>query len=260
MSGLEEKGLQLIRDENGLKLTDGELELRGDFTKLLPRLKHNNLTHEILIKAARIKAPKKVPAGVLVDAAENAGAMADCDSVLKAEGPMFTLIDATAGLGEDSLLFAAAGFRVMMFERDPVIASLLKDAMERASRIPELAPVVERMELVETDSISYLRGLADKLSEAAALPDTAAVPDVIFLDPMFPERQKSALIKKKMQLLQKLESPSTDEQAMLEAAVAVRPRKIVVKRPLKGPYLAGRKPDYSISGKAIRCDCYVFAR
>ena len=83
---------------------------------------------------------------------------------------------------------------------------------------------------------------------------------MIFLDPMFPERQKSALIKKKMQLLQKLESPGTDEQAMLDAAMAVRPRKIVVKRPLKGPFLAGRKPDYSISGKAIRCDCYVFAR
>lgn len=253
---LEEKGLQLIRDENGLKLTDGELELRGDFTKLLPRLKYNNLTHEILIKAAKIK-----------------GSEREC-----------TLIDATAGLGEDSLLFAAAGFRVIMFERDPVIAALLKDAMVRAGQLPELAPIMVRMELVETDSISALRRLAEGLesheyrenpADPVALTKAAmndgiidaylssilpAHPDVIFLDPMFPERQKSALIKKKMQLLQKLESPSTDEQAMLEAAVAVRPRKIVVKRPLKGPYLAGRKPDYSISGKAIRCDCYVFAR
>ena len=231
MPDLEQKGLCLIRDENGLKLTDGELELRGDFTKRLPRLKYNNLTHEILIKASKIKGIERE----------------------------LTLIDATAGLGEDSLLFAAAGFRVMMFERDPVIAALLKDAMERARLLPELAPVMARMELVETDSVSYLRGLAAKLSEGAALSDTAAAPDVIFLDPMFPERQKSALIKKKMQLLQKLESPSTDEQAMLEAAMAVHPRKIVVKRPLKGPYLAGKKPDYSISGKAIRCDCYVFA-
>ncbi|MBQ4243593.1 MAG: class I SAM-dependent methyltransferase, partial [Clostridia bacterium] len=35
------------------------------------------------------------------------------------------------------------------------------------------------------------------------------------------------------------------------------PHKIVIKRPLKGPFLAGRKPDYSLQGKAIRYDCIV---
>jgi 16S rRNA (guanine1516-N2)-methyltransferase len=236
MTDPEEKGLKLIRDENGLKLTDGELELRGDFTRLQPRLKYNNLTHEILVKAAKIKG---------------------------ANSPL-ELIDATAGLGEDSLLFAAAGFHVRMFERDPVIAALLEDAMERAGEVPELAPAVGRMELVKADSIAYLRKLAAG-KEAPAGADTPdqqdrGIPDVIFLDPMFPERQKSAMIKKKMQLLQRLESPCTDERELLEVAMAVRPRKVVVKRPLKGPYLAGLRPDYSISGKAIRCDCFVFAR
>ncbi len=136
--------------------------------------------------------------------------------------------------------------------------------MERAGEVPELAPAVGRMELVKADSIAYLRKLAAE-REASSEEDTPdqqdrGIPDVIFLDPMFPERQKSAMIKKKMQLLQKLESPCTDERELLEAAMAVRPRKVVVKRPLKGPYLAGLRPDYSISGKAIRCDCFVFAR
>ena len=43
----------------------------------------------------------------------------------------------------------------------------------------------------------------------------------------------------------------------MEAAISAHPRKIVVKRPLKGPWLAGRKPHYSLKGKAIRYDCFV---
>ena len=42
-----------------------------------------------------------------------------------------------------------------------------------------------------------------------------------------------------------------------QAAVSAGPRKIVIKRPLKGPFLAGRKPDYSITGKTIRYDCLL---
>ena len=74
---------------------------------------------------------------------------------------------------------------------------------------------------------------------------------------MFPGRQKSGLVKKKAQLLQKLEKPCEDEEGLLQAAVSAGPRKIVIKRPLKGPFLAGRKPDYSITGKTIRYDCLL---
>ena len=35
------------------------------------------------------------------------------------------------------------------------------------------------------------------------------------------------------------------------------PDKIIVKRPLKSDFLAGRKPSYTLSGKAIRYDCYT---
>jgi 16S rRNA (guanine1516-N2)-methyltransferase len=77
---------------------------------------------------------------------------------------------------------------------------------------------------------------------------------------MFPARQKSGLIKKKFQLLQQLEQPCTDEVELLNVALEAKPRKIVIKRPAKGPYLAEIKPHYSISGKAIRYDCFVFPR
>ena len=197
--------LFLIDEEGCLTLTDGRLRLKGDFTSLMPRLKTSNLQREFLVKASKIK-------GV--------------------GHPV--LIDATAGMGEDSMILAATGFEVYLFEYDHAIAALLKDA-------------VARMHFAEGNSIELMAGLGIE-------------PDVVLLDPMFPARQKSALVKRKFQLLQQLEKPCTDERDLLDAALNMKPRRVVIKRPLKGPYLADIKPSYSINGKAIRYDCIVIPR
>lgn len=212
---LEAAEPELVRDERGLALVGAGMELRGDFTRMLPRLRQGRLQQELLVKAARIKG---------------------------ATEPM--AIDCTAGLGEDSLLLAAAGFSVTMFERDATIAALLTDALERAAADSRLAGIVSRMTLVAGDSLT---GLADLDFE----------PDVVFLDPMFPARTKSAAVKKKFQLLHHLEQPCEEEDALVKAALAVHPRKIVIKRPAKGPHLADMKPSYSIQGKAVRYDVLV---
>ena len=208
--------LTLQLDADGLSLISGDQILQGDFTRMLPRLRPDRLNSELLVRAAKIKDPT---------------------------GPL-TALDATAGLGEDSLLLAAAGFHVTLCERNPVIYELLRDAMTRAAGIPELAGIIARMHLINGDSMDVMTQL-----------DTA--PDVILLDPMFPERQKSALVKKKLQMIQKLEFPCLDEKALFLSAAQAAPRKLVIKRPPKGPFLAGIKPDYSISGKAVRFDCFA---
>ena len=208
-------GLELRRDADGLALAGGGMVLRADFSALLPRLRPDRLGRELLVRAARVR-------GV--------------------EAP--TAVDATAGLGEDSLLLAAAGFTVTMFEKDPVIAALLRDALERAAANPELAPVAARMTLVEGDSVAGLR-------------DLGFSPDVVFLDPMFPERTKSAAVKKKFQLLHHLERPCDNEAELLGAALTAHPRKVVIKRPPRGPLLAGAKPSYPVAGKAVRYDVIV---
>ena len=208
--------LTLVRDEEGLALVGEGQMLRGDFTRMLPRIKAGRLNSELLVKAAKIK---------------------------KAEGEL-TAVDATAGLGEDSLLLAAAGFNVTLYERNPVVYELLKDALERAAQIPELAPVVARMTAVHADSVAGMASLETP-------------PDVILLDPMFPARQKSALVKKKLQMIQKLEQPCDDEITLLLTAMEAKPKKLIVKRPPKGDYLAGLKPDHSIEGKAVRFDCFA---
>ncbi len=209
------EGLELRRDDEGLALVGDGMVLRADFSRLLPRLRADRLGRELLVRAARTR-------GVATP----------------------TAVDATAGLGEDSLLLAAAGFTVTMFEKDPVIAALLRDALDRAANDSRLAEAVARMTLVEGDSVAGLRELGFS-------------PDVVFLDPMFPERTKSAAVKKKFQLLHHLERPCEDEEGLLAAALSARPRKVVIKRPPKGPWLAGAKPSHSLTGKAVRYDVIV---
>lgn len=213
----ENGNLILLVGKDGLTLSDNRLSLRGDFSSLVPRLKVNNLNGEMIVKAARIK-------GV--------------------NPSQLTVLDATAGLGEDSFLLAAAGFTVNLYEYDPVIAALLRDALARALDNPTLSKITQRMTLHEEDSI-------------AALPRLTKVPDIILLDPMFPERQKSGLIKKKFQLLQQLETPCVNEIQLLSAALEIRPMKIIVKRPINSKFFADYTPSYSIKGKSIRYDCIV---
>lgn len=212
-------GLTLTQDERGFFITDGTMSVRGDFTHMIPRIRAHAVNRELLVKAARIKG---------------------------ASEPLL-IVDATAGLGEDSLLLAATGHFVTLYERNPVMAVLLMSAIAQARAIPDLADAAAHMKAFFADSVAALQNLDN-------------TPDVVVLDPMFPERHKSAAVKKKLQIIQRIESPCEDEGTLLEAAFAARPRKVVVKRPAKGPHLAGRKPDYSLSGKAVRFDCYMLPR
>lgn len=209
------EGVELRRVGGRLTLMADGMELAEDFREMLPRLRPDRLGRELLVKAVRVRGVEGI-----------------------------RVFDATAGLGEDSMLLAAAGFSVTMCEGDPVIAALLADGLRRAADDLELSGIVGRMSLVEGDSIEILPSLTE-------------APDVVYLDPMFPARTKSAAVKKKFQLLHRLESPCADEASLMDAALAARPRKIVVKRPIKAPVLAGVRPSHSISGKAVRYDVIV---
>jgi len=211
--------LHLFLEKGCLSLTDGQNSICGDFSKLLRRVKPNNINTEFMVKAAKIKGLTDTP----------------------------TAVDATAGLGEDSFLLAGAGYNVILFERDPIISALLQNTIERALANPEISEIAGRMTAITGDSIEEL----NKLS---------FTPDLVLLDPMFPERNNSALVKKKFQLIHHLEAPCDQEQELLSAAINANPRRILIKRPLKGSFLADKKPSYSLKGKAIRLDCIVLPR
>ncbi len=211
-------GLWLALTSDGLCLTDGDLVLKGDYGRLLKRLRPSELGRELLVRAARIR---------------------------EAEGPL-RAVDCTAGLGEDSLLLAAAGFEVTLFEYNPVIFALLEDTISRARRDPALSLTASRMRPIRGDAAEGLAGLGFR-------------PDVIYLDPMFPEKRGNSATRKKLQLFRRLEEPCSKEEDLLEAALLAGPSRIVIKRPLKGPFLAGKKPGFSIRGKTVRYDCLVLS-
>ena len=163
--------------------------------------------------------------------------------------PVLRVLDATAGLGRDSFVLADLGCSVLMTEREPVVAALLRSGMLSAlgANDPWLLQVVGRMSLSRVDA----QDLA---------PDMVASMDVIYLDPMFPGRVKSAAVKKEMALFQLLlqgTAAADDADALLLWALQQPVARVVVKRPPKAPSLAGQVPSHNIGGKAVRYDVYV---
>lgn len=160
-------------------------------------------------------------------------------------GALLNIVDATGGLGRDSFLLAAAGHRVSIFERQSVIAALLADGLERAAAHPETAKISQLIRLTRGDAVPAL--------EEGAVGGI----DVVYLDPMFPGRRKSALVKKELQLLQLLAQPDSAPERLLEAALEVAVSRVVVKRPLKAPFLTDLSPSHSLTGKTVRFDVYL---
>ncbi|MDX1351961.1 MAG: class I SAM-dependent methyltransferase [Thiomicrorhabdus sp.] len=163
-----------------------------------------------------------------------------------------TIIDATAGMGGDSYVLASLGFKVCMVERSPIVAALLKDALERALQAQaEKGDVIEginNLSLINADSADYL--LSHK-------PDI----DVVYMDPMYPEKKKKAAAKKEMQALQQLVGPDTDSENLLAAALQTAKYRVVVKRP-KGATpvycpINNIQPSAQISSPNTRYDIYV---
>lgn len=155
------------------------------------------------------------------------------------------VVDATAGLGRDAFVLASVGCQVRMLERHPVVAALLDDGLQRAYADAEIGHwLQERLTLLHTSSLS-------------ALSNIQPAPDVVYLDPMFPHRQKSALVKKEMRVFQSLVGEDLDADGLLEPARRLAKKRVVVKRPDYAPPLANIHPQASINTKNHRFDLYI---
>ncbi|MCP5197877.1 MAG: class I SAM-dependent methyltransferase [Gammaproteobacteria bacterium] len=158
-----------------------------------------------------------------------------------------TVIDPTAGLGQDAFVLAYLGCRVHLVERSPVVAALLHDGLQRARQDPGIGVLVaKRLTLHRTDGRNYLQAL-----------DKGQWPDVIYLDPMYPHRRKSALASKEMRLLRTLVGDDDDASDLLAIALTRAQRRVVVKRPRLAPVLPGPTPDAQIVAPNTRFDLYL---
>lgn len=161
--------------------------------------------------------------------------------------------DLTAELGRDACVLAALGCRVTLVERSPVVCALLDDGIARAAADTGIGSWVhERVQLVHADGSAWLQAAAQ---QAQAAP--AQRPEVIYLDPMYPHREQSALVKKEMRAFRAVVGDDLDADALLAPALALATRRVVVKRPKGAPPLAGRAPSHVIASPNTRYDVYV---
>jgi len=156
-----------------------------------------------------------------------------------------TVVDGTAGFGRDAFLLAALGCRVHMIERSPIIGLLLEDGLERAAHDPDIGPWVR-------DRLSM--SVMDAGKGFGSLPFS---PDVVYLDPMYPEKKKPALVKKEMRLLKLLVGDDRDAEQLLPEALRTAKARVVVKRPAHAGSLGQRKPNMSLKTVKNRFDLYL---
>jgi len=146
---------------------------------------------------------------------------------------------------------------VTMIERHPVLALLLRAALEDLASATtdddfhSLRAIATRLHLAEGEAADVLRQWP-----------AGERPQVVYCDPMFPPRGKSAAVGGDMQVLHALVGETPDGGDLLTAALRVATRRVVVKRPLRAPALAARtlehiRPSYALEGRASRFDVYL---
>ena len=177
------------------------------------------------------------------------------------------VLDLTAGLGGDGFVLASLGCSVTLLERNPIVHCLLADGLRRACSAAqddsELAAIMARLTLIETDSGDYLESLVQRKTSCDLAGDgrrDALQPDVVYIDPMFPERKKTAKVKKEMQAFHAIVGADIDAYNLLEKALSVAVYRVVVKRPSGAEFLNDKKPSYSLDGKSTRYDIYTLKK
>ena len=175
----------------------------------------------------------------------HAGGEAISKAVGIKKGHRPNIVDATAGWGRDAFVLATMGCRVHMIERSEIIAKLLTDGLRRAEQDEKIGGLIkDRLSLTCGDSRQELL-------------QTPFEPEVIYLDPMFPHKEKSALVKKEMRVLQDVVGQDEDADALLNLALTIATTRVVVKRQASANFLAGIKPQTSIKTKKHRFDIYL---
>ncbi|MFC4701184.1 class I SAM-dependent methyltransferase [Glaciecola siphonariae] len=218
---------QLVYTQNGLALRLSSepswSDIRVDFASaaLQYRKQHGGGKNEAIAKAIGIKGKQSL-----------------------------NVVDCTAGMGTDSFVMASVGAKVTMLERSPVIAALLEDALLRLEDADDA--FAQSLQLHKQDATDFL---CEAINSSA--PQNI---DVVYLDPMFPHKKKSALVKKEMQAFQMLLGPDSDSEQLLTNALKTDAKRIVVKRPNSAPELANqqnRTATMAIRSKKHRFDVYI---
>lgn len=156
-----------------------------------------------------------------------------------------TVVDATAGMGQDAFRLAGMGYTVVAVEQCPLVAALLRDGLSRANDDHALHKILGGRLRIVTGDVRKV------------LPVTRPRPDAIYMDPMFPPKRKhSALAKKPLRILRDLVGDNDDTMELLSVCLRYAKQRVVVKRPHYAPPLPAN-PSTSYEGKLVRYDVYL---
>jgi len=151
-----------------------------------------------------------------------------------------TVLDATGGFGLDSMLMSRWGCTVTVLERARVAFALLQDGIQR-----------------------FVRQYPDCIPPRAVLVDFARFPaaagdfDVVYLDPMFGQRHKTAQPNKRAQYLSSCLEETTEQEELVQLihrARGIAKQRAVLKRRRHDPIIA--QPNWQILGRSIRLDVF----
>ena len=164
-----------------------------------------------------------------------------------------SILDTTAGLAADAFVLATLGCPITLLERSPIIFSLIENAVERASLNESFETIASQgFHIKHCDANNYIKEQLESAPEKR--------PDVIYIDPMYPERKKSALVKKDMQVLQRLHGQDDNPVELLDNALLYAKKRVVVKRPIQAETLSDKKPNTCIKSKKTRYDVYTIEK
>lgn len=154
-----------------------------------------------------------------------------------------SVIDGTAGFGQDSLILASTGANVLMIEQNPMLFLMLVFEQQKMSKNPNWQKLMARITIMFGDSSEIIKQNPKH--------------DLIYLDPMFPNDSYKGAVNKNMQVLHHFINPPSfaDEMVLFETAMA-NCDKLMIKRPLSAPNFANKSPNQSFNNDVIRFDIY----
>ena len=240
-------------------LNDAARQLAGRFGLTFDEAGASGLAYQLVLTAERLELRSNLTRQGPVFVDFTAGAVAHrqrfgggrkqliARAVGMKKGVSPRILDATAGMARDAFVLACLGSEVTLIERSPVIAALLEDGLQRAEKHIELGNLVrERLKLIYGDALDVMRHLAGDKQ-----------PDVIFLDPMFPEKMTSALVKKEMRVFRDIAGKDIDADKLLPIALEKAVKRVVVKRPLYAGWLNDMEPTMEMKSGKQRFDIYM---
>jgi 16S rRNA (guanine1516-N2)-methyltransferase len=158
----------------------------------------------------------------------------------RSEKPL-KILDCTAGMLQDTLLFLSLGHQVTALEQSKILFYLLQDGISRS----EDQSIFNQLDLKHMNACSYA-------SQAKNF-------DVIYFDPMYPPSKKNALSSGKLEYIAKIlevESLKNNPMHDFEVLQLIPAKKMIVKRPIKAESFSSQL-NYQVMGKTTRFDVYI---